>query len=533
MESSQPNPLGAALTAVHSRCLGAIPLLFPILEALQVRTITNRTVPSQADIDLGQLLVLLVLNRLLAPRPLYRIREWVATTHLPQLLALDVAQLYDMRLGRALDQLYPHLGELWMQIASRAVQTFDLDLTILHWDLTSIYFEGAYTDSQLARYGYSRDHRPDSKQITLQVDVTHEETVPILYASLPGNTADITRPLPHLVALLRFLARPELSERRLHPILVSDCKMITAEAVLACHRNQLFYLGPLPPSAETEALLRSVSVEELADHPLSYRPSRAASDPDFVPYAGVWRPYRLLEDGQLITDRALVVWSSGKARLDEHKRKTYLKRLLNQLEAIAKKLNTRRYKLRSYVEGRLSSVQQGNPAKGLVDISLTGSAGRLALHFQINRSQLAQAQALDGRYALATNALHLSASATLQVFKGQDGIEKRFRSVKGPLQLHPLYVRSDARIEGLVLITMLAVLVRALLERQSQQQQLELNADQLLALFAPLQVLELQWVDGSVEHRTVGVSLEQTHILQRLGWPEAAGYAQALPRPLG
>src|SRR5262249_54962088 len=142
MEPAQVNPLGATLTAIRPRALGALPVLLPILELLQVRMITNTIVPSQADVDLGQVLVLLVLNRLLAPRPLYRVRTWLATTVLPQFLHLDPAQCYDMRLGRALDQLYPHLGELWVQLASRAIQTFDLDLSLLHWDLTSIYFEG-------------------------------------------------------------------------------------------------------------------------------------------------------------------------------------------------------------------------------------------------------------------------------------------------------------------------------------------------------------------------------------------------------
>lgn len=55
-----------------------------------------------------------------------------------------------------------------------------------------MYFEGADTDSQLVTYGYSRDHRPATKQINLEVDVTEEESVPVLYQTLPGDTADIT-----------------------------------------------------------------------------------------------------------------------------------------------------------------------------------------------------------------------------------------------------------------------------------------------------------------------------------------------------
>jgi len=162
-----------------------------------------------------------------------------------------------------------------------------------------------------------------------------------------------------------------------------------------------------------------------------------------VPYQGVWRPFTFALGERTFTDRALVVWSAGKQRLDEQKRKTHLKRLLNQLAAIQVKLNTRRYKERSYVAPRLTSVQQGNAAKGLVDIQLEGVDAALQLTFRINRTHLARAQALDGRYALATNAAHLDANAALTLFKGQDGVEKRFRTAKGPLLVRPVFVHSD------------------------------------------------------------------------------------------
>jgi hypothetical protein len=92
--------------------------------------------------------------------------------------------------------------------------------------------------------------------------VTHDGYVPILYRALPGATAGIIRPVPHLQALLRFLARPESADRCLRPVLVSDCNMVTPEAALACQRHGLFYLGPLPPGTAMEAVLESVSVGE-------------------------------------------------------------------------------------------------------------------------------------------------------------------------------------------------------------------------------------------------------------------------------
>lgn len=530
MNTTQAEQMGQAISALHPRQMGAIPLVYPILTDLEVRQTTNALTPSQADVDMGQVVMLLTLNRLLAPQPLYHVADWLGETVLPQVLDVALEKVYDNRLGRALDRLYPQLGELWARLASRAIQVYDLDLNVLHWDITSIYFEGAYTDSELATYGYSRDHRPDAKQVNLEVDVTHDGYVPVLYQTLPGDTADITRPLPHLRALLGFLARPELAERRLRPILVSDCKMITSEAVLACHQHDLFYLGPLPDGTATEQVLKSVPTEELAAHSLAYRPQRVKPGaPDFVPYQGVWRPFTFKHEGQQVTDRVLVVWSAGKQRLDEQKRRTYLKRLLNGLADIQKKLNTRRYKKRAYVEQRLVAIQQGNPAKGLADVHLSGEDEALVLTFRINRQRLAEAQALDGRYALATNAGHLDADETQTLFKGQDGVEKRFRVVKGPLLVHPLFVRTDRRIEGLVLITLLALLVRAILERLCRQRGLPVTAERLFQEFATLQAVDLTWADGSRQRRASEMTAFQAQVLNTLGWPGPETYAHLNP----
>ena len=530
MDISQAEQLGQAITSLHPRQIGAIPLVYPILTDLGVRQITNALVPTEADIDMGRIVLLLTLNRLLAPRPLYHVQDWPAETVLPEVLDIAPEKAYDNRLGRALDRLYPHLGELWARLASRAIQVYDLDLNVLHWDITSIYFEGAYTDSELAAYGYSRDHRSDTKQVNLELDVTHDGYVPILYQTLPGNTADITRPLPHLRALLRFFARPEPAGRHLRPILVSDCKMITPEAVFACHAHDLFYLGPLPNGKATEAVLRSVTAEKLAAHPLAYRPQRVkAEDPNFVPYQGVWRPFTFEHEGERVTDRALVVWSAGKQRLDVRKRKTALKGLLNKLAHIQKQLNTRRYKKRAYVEQRLEAIQKGSAAKGLVDIHLSGEDGALQLTFRINRQRLAEAQALDGRYGLATNAHHLEASEALTLFKGQDGVEKRVRVVKGPLLVRPLFVRSDRRIEGLVFITLLALLVRSILERACRQRGLQVTAEKLFRGFVPLQAVDLRWADGSRQRRASEMTAFQSEVLNTLGWPTAEAYAHLPP----
>ena len=303
--------------------------------------------------------------------------------------------------------------------------------------------------------------------------------------------------------------------------------MITPEAVLACHYHHLYYLGPVADSEASRAVIESVSTETLAKHPLTYRPKRVKpDDPTFQPYQGVWRPFLVEHGGVSVTDRALVVWSAGKHRLDVKKRKSHLKRLLDDLANIQKRLNVRHYKRRTYVEQRLKTVQQRSHwAKGLVDIELTGGDEEMSLHFAINQRRLAAAQELDGRYLLATNAGHLDAHQALRVYKGQDGIEKRFRTVKGPLLVHPLFVHSDKRIEGMVFISLLALLVRTLLEERCRQRQITESVDRLLRKFANLQAIDIRWQDGSCQRQATQMSDFQTQVLRRLGWNMPHAYA--------
>jgi transposase len=519
--------------------LGALPLLYPILETLGLRDIVNALRPTEADLDLGLVILVLVLNRLMAPAPLSWVDHWLAQTAVAAAFGVSPAKLYDQRLGRALDAIYPYLGEIWARLVVRAIQVWKLDLNVLHWDITSFYFTGAYTESELLRRGYSRDHRPDTKQVNLEADVTHRTRVPVSYRVLPGQTADITTPPDHLQALLQFLARPELADLKLRPILVSDGKMITPQAISDCHYHDLFYLGPLSASKAVQRLLRSVSTDELAKQELAYRPKRQSRDEAFVPYQGVWCPYRVTVppptahpqgSEKVYIDRALVVWSAGKARLDSNKRRTYLKRLLDELDNIRRQLNKGRYAERDYVVERIGSVRRGNPTKNLVWFDLHGTDGQLSLKFHIDRDKLAAVQALDGRYALGTNAEHLSANDALTLFKGQDDAEKQFRTMKGPLAVRPTFLHNDQRIEGLVFVTLVALLARALLVVQCQQANLNISADRLFAEFASCSVIELTLTDGSLVRQVASPTEFQAEVIALLGVAPCERYLTAITR---
>jgi hypothetical protein len=164
----------------------------------------------------------------------------------------------------------------------------------------------------------------------------------------------------------------------------------------------------------------------------------------------------------------------------------------------------------------------------LVAVDLQGTDQALHFKFHLDRERLAAEQALDGRYALGTNAAHLSAHEALTIFKAQDDAEKQFRTWKGPLAVRPVFLHTDERIEGLVLITLVALLVRALLRLRCQQAGLKLSPDRVLAEFTPWSVVDLTLTDGTHVRQVALPSDLQAQVMTALGVPAYERYLTSL-----
>lgn len=533
--------LDAALDRALVRSLGALPALLPVCEQVGLREIVNRRCYPEGDapedLDVGTVALVLALNRLQAPQALVHGEAWVGQSVLPDLLDSTAEQCNDDRLARTLDTLLPQLDGIWQDLVVAAITRFDVDLTALCYDITSSCFCGAYDEADLVRYGYSRDHRPDRKQIELAATVTAAGGIPVDYRALAGNVADRTTPveqLRRLQGLLTLLPRREAAQSTL---VISDRAMLTDAALAAYAGSRLCYLGPLDPSVGRGAvrdLLASVSVEEVAAHPLPYRPQRAAQDPDWAAYCGVERPLVVPHPDPLqppLAVRALVVWSPGKARLDANLRQTHLRRLERSLTDLARKVGKRPYTTVETVRKRVAALCKRHPAHHLVTTHVSGGPGTeepVRLPWQHDAAALAQAAALDGRYVLGTNDPDLDAAAMLAQAKWRDVPEKRFALVKGPLAVRPIYVHKEGRILGVVFCTMVALLLFALLELLLQRAGLALSGQQFFAACAPVALVILHLHDGSTLRQVTGLPPPLAALLQAHGWPAVPAAVQPL-----
>ncbi len=535
--TGQAAALNAQLDQQLVTQLGAVPLLVPILEELQLRDVVNRCCLSQgasaADLDPGRVTELLVLNRLLAPMPLVHVEAWAAQTVVPDLLDLEADQCNDDRLARTLDQLAPHLDQLWQDLIVQAVPAFDLDLSQLAYDITSVSFCGAYEEVADITFGYSRDHRPDRQQLELATTVTTDGGVPVDYHILAGNVADRTTPVANLQRLQKLLAllpaRDPLAPR---PLVVSDRAMLTEVAMAAYCRSQVDFLGPLDPSVGQGAvrrLLASVSVAELQAAPLAYRPQRAQDATDWESYQGVVRELVLPEvDGHPVERplQAMVVWSPGKARLDAQLRATQLQRLEQALTDLAGKLGRRPYTTPTTVEKRVATLLRRHPARSFLEVQVQGGTPEVPLSIVWTRCEtaLAEAARLDGRYVLGTSAQGLDAEQMLARSKRRDVPEKRYALLKGPLDIRPVYLHKAERIQALVFCVMVSLLVFAVLELLARRTLTRLSGTALIEQFATLSVLVLIFRDHSRLQQLVGLAPPLATILEALGFPPAERY---------
>jgi len=189
-----PEPGPADLISVHTdsiamtqpRSAGPLHIGFQFWKRLGLDAILQRHGFSPRAIPLT---CAMTLNRLIHPASEHAMPRWIRSTALADLLGVDFTTLADDPLYRNLDRLHPNRAALESDLVERERQLFQLDPTIYLYDLTSAYFEGQALKNPKARRGYSRDHRPDCKQVVIGL-VIGREGFPIAHEVFAGNTQD-------------------------------------------------------------------------------------------------------------------------------------------------------------------------------------------------------------------------------------------------------------------------------------------------------------------------------------------------------
>jgi transposase len=457
--------------------LGGLPVVASFLDQLGVAAIIDGLCPIR-DVALathGQVIEAMIANRLTSPTPLVRVIDWAREWAVEHCFGIAPEVLNDDRLGRALDAIAPELDQIAGTVGIAAIQQFGLDVSRVHWDMTSISLYGAYpeVDQEYAtpKFGHPKDRRRDLKQIQTGIGTSADGGIPIFHRAYDGGAAEVSQVTGAMTAL------QEIAGERTF-LLVGDSKLISYPNVRDMAGAKVTFIGPAPKQHVPAAVLAACDIEAAAEVACTaLRDTRKPLDD-----RGTWRAY---EDtmvlrpprgtkGPDITVRRVFVHSTARAGAAKIARAKKLDRAREDLDRLTRGLGSRHYPDEAAVRNRLAVIGKTRRVADYLTTT-TGTdpgTGKPTLQWAYDQAALEAESATDGWYALLTNLdpAEADTASVLLRFKGQEASERRYGNYKGPLAVAPMFLQHNRRIAALITVICLALLVFSLVERQVRAQ---------------------------------------------------------------
>ena len=376
--------------------------------------------------DLERAVFLTVLHRLMGGGSDRAAERWREDYRIARTDELELHQLYRAMawLGEALpepeqDSATPFAPRCVKDLIEERLFQHRRDLfsclDLVFMDTTSLAFEGQGGQS-LGRHGYSKDHRPDLRQMILAV-VLDGEGRPVCSEMWPGNTADMTSLVPVIDRLTRRFSIGRIC-------IVADRGMISADTVAELEARKLLYI--LGVRERSDRLVRELVLDDPAP---------------FVPLT-VTRRNQEIDYGAKSVVRAgrryIVCRNEEEAKKDAAERQAILASLARQLS-------------------RGDKALVGNT--GYRRFLKTAGRG----HFAIDQAKAEADARFDGIFVLLTNA-GLDPLQTMLRYKQLWTVEAAFRTAKHLFATSPIYHKLDETIRGHVFCSFLALLLKSALD---------------------------------------------------------------------
>lgn len=384
---------------------------------------------TQLTINIDEAVFAMVLNRLCEPQSKFGVTKWIKNVYRPQFEQLELHHFY-----RSLDFVAEHKDQLEVGLFDRIKNLFNVELDLVFWDTTTIYFEGKGAEG-LAAYGFSKDNRPDRVQIVIGVLMTRDGT-PVAHQVFPGNTADVETFRAALTAL-----KKRFNIRRV--IMVGDRGMVSREIIEEITTSGMEYIV----GVKMRKLKQMAAVLSRAGR---YRKVKDNLKVKEVKHQGI---------------RYVVCYNPEEAAHDAKARAEMVAKLEQKLQT-----------------GGLKSLIGNSGYRRYLKVS-----GAKAT---IDRQTLKEEARFDGKYVLQTNT-QLSAGEVALAYKGLWQVERAFRELKSGLDLRPVYHWTPSRIIGHVAVCFLAFVMEVALRKKLKETGIEASYRDILSDLTQLKAVQI------------------------------------------
>lgn len=465
-----------------------------LLRRLGLEEFVTRMLPAgREEVPWGVMAMVLVLGRLCDPSSELHLAEQVyESSAMSELLGVPVDKVNDDRLYRALDRLLPHKQALEKHLKQKLGELFPLDYDLLLYDVTSTYFEGEAARNELAQRGYSRDHRPDCKQVNIAL-VVSRCGMPVGYEVFAGNRHDAK-------TVRQIVEHVEGIYGRANRIWVMDRGMVSEDNVKYLRKGGRRYIV-----GTAKSQLRKYEQEILA------------------------KDWQQVHEGLEVRlcpapngDEVFILCRSMERQAKEQAMHARFERRIEEgLEKIAASCNKRKQKP-LVIAGRVGKLMgQNTRAAGLFQVQVSEVGGNARLAWSKLESWREWARLSEGCYMLRSNVTDWTPEELWRAYIQLTEAEAAFRIQKSDLQIRPVWHQRADRVQAHILVCFLAYVLWKTLGQMSRMAGL---GDEPRKVFEEL--AEMSMVDIALPARN-GITIRkrcisrptehQTILLHRLG----------------
>jgi transposase len=363
----------------------------------------------------------------------------------------DFSELQDEALYRNLDRLHPNRERIERELAEREKTIFNLQDTVYLYDLTSTYFEGQATANPQAKRGYSRDNRPDCKQVVVGL-VLDRDGFPKAHEIFDGNTQDRRSLDPMLDAL------EKRTGKKLGATVIVDRGMAFEENLEQIRKRRLHYLVAGRQSERNqwlEELESDEGWEQIHRTPSLRNPFQKKTRVEI----------KRQQKGDIVY---LLCRSEGREEKDRAIREKQETKLIADLHRLQQRVAKGRLKNESKIQRAIGRLLERFPRVARY-YEISYDAVQKNLSWSELADKKATAKKLDGSYVLKTDRQDLTADEIWRTYILLTRVEDAFRDIKSPLMERPIFHHLENRTQTHIFLCVLAYHLLAAIEHRFLQ----------------------------------------------------------------
>jgi len=419
------------------------------------------------EISWADMFSVLAIARMCQPSSELAIAEnWYEKTALEDLLGIGVDKVNESRLYRSLDHILPHKDDICKHLQDRYAEWFGAKFDFLFYDITSTYFEGQCPNNDQAKYGYSRDSRPDCKQVCIGL-VVNSDGLPIGYEVFDGNRRDVTT-LKDMVKLM------EDKYGKAQRVWVLDRGIVSEENLDFLRERGAQYIVGTP-----RAVLKNFE-KELDQRDWSLVES------------GV--EVKIVKHPDQAEEKFILCRSEGR----KEKERAMLKRQLDGFDEKLQKIKV------AITNGRLTDDVQAakriglwsgrySKAVRLLDVELVKDSNGHLIDLKIERriERANWAEKAAGCYLLRTNLTEEDPIKLWKAYMQLVQAEKAFQLSKSDLGMRPVFHQEEHRVQAHIFVCFLALAMYKSLELWMASKGLGNSPAKLLEEFREIRSMDI------------------------------------------